>query len=586
MFMNEKEYDILRTLFEQPYSGQRQLAEASGYSLGLVNASLKALRDAGLLSDDYQPTEKAMQEYNEKKPQNAIILAAGFGMRMVPINTVGPKALLEVNGEPLIERLIRQLHGTGVMDITVIVGFMKERFDYLIDEYNIKLKYNPYYATQNNLTSLALAADKIGNTYIIPADLWCSSNPFRYGEFYSWYMVNDRLTSDSEVRVNRKRELVRTAVEEPGNAMIGIAYITKNDASALKERIHSLRLNPMYHNSFWEAAFYQNNKMLVSARIISGHDIVEINTYEQLRELDRDSLHLRSEAIDTISNVFQVESNEIKNITVLKKGMTNRSFLFEIKEQKFIMRIPGEGTDQLINRAQEATVYQAISGCGLCDDPVYLNPVNGLKITKYLENTRTANPRDDDDLKMCMAKLREFHSMHLLVPHIFDLFGQILFYEKLRGTQESVYRDYQMAKKQVFSLSEYIKRQPKNMCLTHIDAVPDNFLFYTQPNGEIGLQLTDWEYAGMQDPHLDLAMWCVYSYYDKSEVDHLIDLYFDKVCSPSVKAKIYCYISAAGLLWSNWCEYKATLGVEFGEYAMKQYRYAKEYYHYAMEEMP
>ena len=49
------------------------------------------------------------------------------------------------------------------------------------------------------------------------------------------------------------------------------------------------------------------------------------------------------------------------------------------------------------------------------------------------------------------------------------------------------------------------------------------------------------------------------------------------------RVKIYCYIAMCGLLWSNWCEYKRQLGVEFGEYSLMQYRYAKEYYKYATE---
>ena len=99
------------------------------------------------------------------------------------------------------------------------------------------------------------------------------------------------------------------------------------------------------------------------------------------------------------------------------------------------------------------------------------------------------------------------------------------------------------------------------------------------------MQLTDWEYAGMQDPHVDIAMFCIYSLYDRKQVDHLIDIYFDHNCSEEVRTKIYCYIAICGLLWSNWCEYKAHLGVEFGEYSLRQYRYAKDYYRYAVERM-
>ena len=95
--------------------------------------------------------------------------------------------------------------------------------------------------------------------------------------------------------------------------------------------------------------------------------------------------------------------------------------------------------------------------------------------------------------------------------------------------------------------------------------------------------LIDWEYAGMQDPHVDIAMFCIYALYDREQIDQLVDIYFENQCQIDVRIKIYCYIAACGLLWSNWCEYKRCLGVEFGEYSLKQYRYAKEYYKLAYE---
>lgn len=89
----------------------------------------------------------------------------------------------------------------------------------------------------------------------------------------------------------------------------------------------------------------------------------------------------------------------------------------------------------------------------------------------------------------------------------------------------------------------------------------------------------------MQDPHVDIAMFCIYSMYGRKQVDWLIDTYFAEKCSREVRIKIYCYISVCGLLWSNWCEFKRNLGVEFGEYSLKQYCYAKDYYEIVKDEL-
>ena len=80
-------------------------------------------------------------------------------------------------------------------------------------------------------------------------------------------------------------------------------------------------------------------------------------------------------------------------------------------------------------------------------------------------------------------------------------------------------------------------------------------------------------------------MFAVYALYDRERIDRLIDFYFEDKCPKSVRIKIYCYVAIAGFLWSNWCEYKRRFGVEFDEYAMKQYRYAKEFYKIVKKEL-
>ena len=335
--------------------------------------------------------------------------------------------------------------------------------------------------------------------------------------------------------------------------------------------LNCLSENPKNNDSFWEEALSTNNEIIVSPNVINQDEIIEINTYEQLRELDSDSNNLQTDAIVTIKSALNTTSNEIKEIQILKKGMTNRSFLFTCKNEKYIMRIPGEGTDQLINRKQEANVYEVIKKEKISDPIIYINPNNGYKITKYLENARVCDPLNEDDLKKCMKKLKDFHLLDLKVDHEFNLFDQIEFYESL-WKEKSVFRDYEKVKEKIFNLKKYVNNQQIKKCLTHIDAVPDNFLF---SNDDI--YLIDWEYAGMQDPHVDLAMFSIYSFYDKEQIDHLIDIYFDNQCEISTRIKIYCYVAICGLLWSNWCEYKRQLGVEFGEYSLRQYRYAKDY---------
>ena len=582
--MNNSKQDILNNLIKEPFINQRILAAQTGHSLGIVNRSIKELISEGYLDEEIRPTEKALREAKEKAPKNAIILAAGFGMRMVPINTETPKGLLEIKGERLIECTIRQLHEVGITEIYVVVGFMKEQYEYLIDEYGVDLIVAPDYASKNNLHSLKTAADHLSNSYIIPCDIWCEKNPYSRNELYSWYMVSDLVDDDSTVRVNRKQELVVQKEQAGGNAMIGICYLLEAEAEIVRERLEELGRDSRYDGAFWEETLYQKDRMIVTARVVHAADAVEINTYEQLREIDSDSSQLQNDAIQVICQALGARPDEVTNITVLKKGMTNRSFLFSCKDKKYIMRIPGEGTDQLINRRQEAAVYQTIAGRKICDEIAYINPENGYKITEYLEGARVCNAENEEDLQKCMKKLREFHGQKLKVDHSFELFGQMEYYESLWEGTPSAYKDYEKTKEHVLQLKDYIEANAGEQVLTHIDAVPDNFLFVKE-NGKEEIRLIDWEYAGMQDPHVDIAMFCIYSLYKKEQVDHLIDLYFEGNCDERTRIKIYCYIAVCGLLWSNWCEYKRKLGVDFGEYSLRQYRYAKDYYKIVQQEL-
>ena len=269
--------------------------------------------------------------------------------------------------------------------------------------------------------------------------------------------------------------------------------------------------------------------------------------------------------------------DEIQNLSIMKAGMTNHSYSFCVNNRKYIMRIPGEGTAQLINRRAEYEVYSKINQLDISEEVHFFDPETGIKIASFIENSRPCDANDLGDIQICMNELRHFHNRKLCVSYQFDLWGQLEYYESLLEGQPSCHSDYRETKKAVFGMREFIEKNACERTLCHIDSVPDNFLFEKRGDDSVKVRLIDWEYAGMQDPHVDIAMFAVYSMYERKEVDRLIDAYFPEGCSCLTRMKIYCYIAVSGLLWSNWCEFKRKCGVEFGSYAQRQYDYAKEY---------
>ncbi|MGB6178553.1 phosphotransferase [Carnobacterium sp.] len=289
---------------------------------------------------------------------------------------------------------------------------------------------------------------------------------------------------------------------------------------------------------------------------------------------------LDPEFISVIVDVMDVKPNEIKNITYLKKGITNDSFTFEVKDKTYIIRIPGVGTDKLINRVNEYNVYEVLKGKKISDHVIYISYESGIKITEFWETARVCDPFDRNDVRRCMEKLKEFHNSNLEVSHFFDPFAEIEFYESLWKGKPLMFEDYVDVKKNVLSLEKLIDQLPKQLVLAHVDSISDNFLFV-----EDTVFVIDWEYAAMQDPHFDIAMFAIYSMYDREQTDYLMESYFAGKCTTEIRMKIYAYMAIGGLLWSNWCEYKSALGVDFGEYAIKQYEYAKEYYAIVVNEL-
>ena len=114
-------------------------------------------------------------------------MAAGMSSRFAPLSYENPKGLLNVKGDILIEREIRQLQEAGINDITIVVGYMKEKFFYLEEKYNVKIVINEDYYRYNNTSTLIKVLDQLSNTYICSSDNYFVENVFEPYVYHAYY---------------------------------------------------------------------------------------------------------------------------------------------------------------------------------------------------------------------------------------------------------------------------------------------------------------------------------------------------------------------------------------------------------------
>lgn len=661
--MNRKAL-ILRNILEDPKLTQRGLSEKLGVSLGTANALLRECEEQGLIAAKkgegrgYCLTKAGTEFLKPCRVERALIFAAGFGSRFVPITYETPKGLVEVFGEPMLERQIKQLHEAGVTDITVMVGYMKEKFEYLTDKYGVKLLYNPEYATKNTLATMYHAIPVLAgkNCYILNSDNWMRENLYHAYEGGAWYgsAYAEGDTAEWVFHFDKKTRRIRETY--PGGRdcwyMYGPAYFSREFSERFLPVLKRYYEMPGTEQYYWEHVLMdmlngQAKRRLTAyfGRLKGAEGWQEIEIYancqpegviyefeniEELRRFDDRYNHdSGSEAMQLVSRVFSVPESEIQKIRCLKAGMTNNSWLFSVGDRSYICRIPGEGTEKLINRREEKEAYEAVRHLDLTDELIYFDAESGYKISAYYEGARNANPKDEADLSACMEKLRILHGSGIKLSHRFDIWERICYYERLcaeagpdaaegatPGDRFSYipFSDYEEVRKQAEALMKRLKALHRPETIAHIDSVADNFLFL--PGAELlegtalktgvsagkgagaaaekargacaaeqlhqkrdvkWIRLIDWEYSGMCDPLIDVSMCSIYSFFSEEEANHLLRLYLRREPEAEEQFVFYAYIALGGLLWALWAVYKEELGVQFSDYTIRMYRYFKTY---------
>ncbi len=296
--------DTLSKINDKKTYTQNELAADLRLSIGTINKDVKELQTLGFLNQNGQITELGIKKLKETKVENAIILAAGWGARMTPVTDHWPKPLVKLHGKPMIETTIEILKKRGIKDITIVVGKLKEKFEYLIDKYNIDLVYNKDWNTKDTIGSIAKVANKLSNTIIIEGD-----SPI-WNEKIILKNINDSLWMGSyhegptaEWTYKTRGKNIVGMIQGGENSFIwkGIWYINKELSEVYKNFLPKAMENPKYNH--WDHAYTGLElikKINKNIRLykIQNNDITEIDTYEELCEKDPSYLNWKEENND------------------------------------------------------------------------------------------------------------------------------------------------------------------------------------------------------------------------------------------------------------------------------------------------
>lgn len=164
-----------------------------------------------------------------------------------------------------------------------------------------------------------------------------------------------------------------------------------------------------------------------------------------------------------LSDILNIDSKNIINLQPVKKGLTNESFTFNIKNKgKYVLRVPNETTSLLVNRKEEAEVYNRIQRLGISDDIVYIDDQTGIKISRFINDAHTLELNNTEDIELAFDKLKALHKSEIRVNHEFNLRERISYYEKLRPI-DSKYPSYMATKSNILRLLDIIEQLLKNM---------------------------------------------------------------------------------------------------------------------------
>ncbi len=228
-------------------------------------------------------------------------------------------------------------------------------------------------------------------------------------------------------------------------------------------------------------------------------------------------------------------------------GLTNRVY----RLGPHILRVPGEGTEEYIDRAREAVMAGAAAEAGVAPGLIWADPARGLMVTEFVAGA-TLTPDLFREREGVVARaavaLRRLHGSGAQFPFRFELFAMIDDYLRLlSGKDVALPEGYHDVVAEAGSVRAALAAHPVAPVACHCDPLCENFL-----DDGMRVWIVDWEYAGMNDPMWDLGDLSVEGQFGEAQEEALLGTYFGGEARPFDRGRMVIYKAMCDLLWTLW----------------------------------
>lgn len=598
--------DLLKLINDKDNISQRKISEELEMSLGKVNSVIKGLKEKGYIelysegnSIRYELSEnglieleKLLNEQKEKRlnihksekkiVKEAVILGAGYNKEFNK-----PPGFLKIEEVLVIERLISQLRSNGIKKIIIVTGYEECYYnEFAKRNKDIYCVSNSDYRWTGSMYSLVLAQKYITDDFIL------IENDMIFEDRVIEKIINIEnrdcvvLTTESgsgdEVFVEIRDDYLFKMSKDIhqfnkiDGEMIGISKVSYKLFNLMVREFEGNE-NPYMNYEYSMLDVARNYKV----GYLKFNDLIwgEIDNEEQYRKvrdyiypiIKRKEIHYKkNRIIEEIKLGLKVDANKIGEI-VQVGGMTNKNYRVMVDGIEYILRIPGFGTEEMIDRYTEKINAQLASDFGIDADAVYFDEKRGVKISKMILEAETLNPetakrkKNMDEVAYLLNKL---HNSGMCMENEFDVFSKIQMYENLvNKSNGKMYESYSEIKKEILKLKELLYQYGFELCPCHNDTVAENFI--KEKNGK--MYLIDWEYSGLNDRMWDVAAYIIENELSSEEEVLFQRIYLGRDANINERVRVMIHKICQDFLWSIWTLVKEIQGDDFGDYGIKRY---------------